>query len=303
MPLLLLVIALFLVVPILARADCDAQVAYRIANAVFKVEVTTRDNLPASGSGVLIADDRIVTNCHVVRGARRVEVISGARRWDARIIGRDVDHDLCLLDVAGVEGIPVTAGGGDQLRVGDRVHAAGFPQESGYTLSDGRVEALHRYDHAQVIQTSAPFGPGASGGGLFDAEGRLVGILTFKSPGSSGFYFAIPTEWLDHLTLEYPAGPARVSREAFWERDRRTQPNFLRAVTLEIERDWSGLLTFAKRWAEAESHNPQCWIAAARAYLHLNKTRDAAEAMSRAQSLDPSSTAPRHPLFAGLAAD
>jgi serine protease Do len=122
---------------------------------------------------------------------------------------------------------------------------------------------LHRMDGAHVIQTSNFFNSGASGGGLFDDELRLVGILTFRLRGGAAHYFAMPIEWLaadlagdEH---EAPVDTLDANALAFWEQPSDLQPLFLRAASLERDGNWAALQPLASDWARRVTDDPEPW--------------------------------------------
>ena len=132
---------------------------------------------------------------------------------------RDEARDLCLLSVAELAdppaAPPVRLGSARALSVGEEVYAVGAPQGLTLSLSRGIVSQL-RGDHgkraAPIVQTDAAVPPGSSGGGLFNGEGELVGITTFKhaDAASEGLSFATPAEWVRELSA-----PVRERRECF----------------------------------------------------------------------------------------
>jgi serine protease Do len=171
----------------------------------------------ASGSGVLVsADGYIVTNAHVVAGARRVQVVLAppgpepvparsilkppGRVIGAQVVGVDQESDLALLKVVET-GLPFLAlGDSEALRQGQIVVALGSPLGLDGSVTFGVVSAVARQvkpDGRMVyIQTDAPINPGNSGGPLLDAEGQVVGINSFiltQSGGSEGIGFAAPS--------------------------------------------------------------------------------------------------------------
>ena len=77
---------------------------------------------------------------------------------------------------------------------------------------------------------SAPFDFGASGGGLFDRHGNLVGVLTFKMVGGDDYYFAVPTEWISRVLAE---AARKDEATAFWERSATALPPFLSKIALD----------------------------------------------------------------------
>lgn len=161
------------------------------------------------GSGVLVAEDGyIITNAHVVRGARLIQVRLPALRRDpvaaklleAKLVGMDREIDLAVLkiDKTGLAHLPL--GDSERLRQGELVMAFGNPLGLEGSVSMGIVSStgrqLHPDDLMAYIQTDAPINPGNSGGPLIDARGRVVGINTFiltQSGGSEGLGFAIPS--------------------------------------------------------------------------------------------------------------
>jgi hypothetical protein len=213
----------------------------------------------AFGTAVAIAPDRIVTNCHVTREAQVVYVVKGGLRWNARAQLADVDHDLCLLWVPGLDARAAPLAASANLRVGQPVAAIGYGGATAIQVSIGAVAGLHAFDGGHVIRSSAAFSGGASGGGLFDEDGRLVGILSFRLPAKGAYFFSIPVEWFREralgLSRYQPVAPLGDAR-SFWERPHAEQPYFMRATSLEAAHDWPGLLRLIDTWVEAEPGNP-----------------------------------------------
>jgi S1-C subfamily serine protease len=154
-----------------------------------------------SGSGVVIAPDGyILTNSHVLHGARavRVSFIDG-RQCDADPVGDDPASDLALIRAPGA-GLPYTGSGAlEGLRAGQLVIAMGNPFGFSSSVSTGVVSALGRSLRGgdgrlieSLIQHTAPLNPGNSGGPLLDARGHIVGINTAIIAHAQGIGFAIP---------------------------------------------------------------------------------------------------------------
>lgn len=167
--------------------------------------VVTRQK--ALGTGVfLTADGDMMTNAHVVAGARKVRIRmhdtprNRGKLIDVEIVGVDRDTDLALLKVPGTAWPHLRLGDSLALRQGQVVFAIGNPRGLENSISMGVVSAAARQispDAAQVfIQTDAPINPGNSGGPLINSRGEVVGINTFilsQSGGSEGLGFAIPS--------------------------------------------------------------------------------------------------------------
>jgi serine protease Do len=156
---------------------------------------------PGLGSGFIINPDGfILTNRHVVAGARKITVkFINKLELPARVVGSDELTDIAVLQVE-ARGLPaVTLGDSDQLVVGQWVLAIGAPFGLERSASQGIISTLNRTlpddDYVPFIQTDVPINPGNSGGPLFDTQGRVVGVnaqILSKSGGYMGLSFAIP---------------------------------------------------------------------------------------------------------------
>jgi|HubBroStandDraft_6_1064221.scaffolds.fasta_scaffold00348_9 serine protease Do len=155
----------------------------------------------AQGSGFLIsADGLVLTNAHVVDGAKEVTVkLSDHREYKAKVLGADKSSDIAVLKIDAHNLPAVTLGDSDKLGVGDYVLAIGEPFGLEETATAGIVSAKGRSlpgdGYVPFIQTDAAVNPGNSGGPLFDATGSVVGInsqIYSNSGGYQGVSFAIP---------------------------------------------------------------------------------------------------------------
>jgi Do/DeqQ family serine protease len=156
----------------------------------------------ATGSGVIVdaTHGYVLTNAHVVENAVQIEVtMKDNRRLSAKLIGRDAETDVAVLQVPPENLTAVPLGNSDALQVGDFVLAIGNPFGLGQTVTSGIVSALGRSlgieGYEDFIQTDASINPGNSGGALVNLRGELVGINTaILAPGGGniGIGFAVP---------------------------------------------------------------------------------------------------------------
>jgi hypothetical protein len=241
-------------------AALDPGTLIKLSTSVLKVEVIRVQGGYSLGSGVVIGADRVATNCHVTRDARQIAVLQGGLRLPAQAQRVDAYHDLCVLRVRGIERARAVEFA--QATVGQAVTAVGHTAGA-LQSSVGEVLALHRLDGGRVIQSTNYFNSGASGGGLFDAQSRLVGILSFRLRGAAGHYFAMPAEWLadglQNASHDQPVAPHAAGELAFWEQPLETQPYFLRAAVLENDGNWRALQPLALEWARHDADDPEPW--------------------------------------------
>jgi len=169
-----------------------------------------------SGSGFVWDDEgHIVTNWHVIQGAKKIEVtFVGGDTYEATLIGEAQTKDLALLKIEDeIKDIkPLNLGNSSKLRVGQSTIAIGNPFGLDHTLTTGVVSALGREIESpggikirDVIQTDAAINPGNSGGPLLDSSGRLIGVNTAiisPSGGYSGIGFSIPVDALKWVIPE-----------------------------------------------------------------------------------------------------
>ena len=158
-----------------------------------------------AGSGVIISSDGYILTCaHVVDGASTITVTIGDKDYTATLVGEDTTSDIAVIKIDADGLTPATVGNSDSLKVGQSVMAVGNPLgELGGTVTGAMISALNRSVTIQgsssvntmsLIQMDASVSPGNSGGGLFNMNGELVGIVNAKSSSSDaeGLGFAIP---------------------------------------------------------------------------------------------------------------
>jgi len=153
----------------------------------------------ALGSGVVISKDTVVSNCHVVEKAATASVLYRHQHFPAKLLYADVPHDLCAFTVQGLDALPVRLGSTSQVNVGDTAYAIGAPEGLELTLSGGLISSLRHIPGGVVLQMTTPISPGSSGGGLFDSQGRLIGITSYYMGNGEQLNFALPVEWIKEL--------------------------------------------------------------------------------------------------------
>lgn len=164
-------------------------------------ESTTQEVEAATGSGVVIAEDTVLTNFHVVEDASSLKITTGDNEFDATLLAYDENLDVAILKADGLNLPAVTLGDSDSLQVGDWAICIGNPlgEQLAGTTTVGIVSALNREVSSTttdkyglrgtvtntMIQVDAAINSGNSGGGMFSVNGELMGIPTLKYTGSA----------------------------------------------------------------------------------------------------------------------
>jgi 2-alkenal reductase len=217
--------------PVVARGDladtekATIQIFERVAPSVVQVVSVPAEGAQTarsggdgvnSGSGfVWDAVGHVVTNNHVVEGARAIAVrLANGDVIEADLVGRTPNYDLAVLRLKRTTSLPppVPVGSSRDLKVGQATFAIGNPFGLDQTLTTGIISALKRRlptsggrEVADVIQTDAAINPGNSGGPLLDSAGRLIGVNTaIYSPSGAyaGIGFAIPVDVVNRVVPE-----------------------------------------------------------------------------------------------------
>lgn len=264
------------------------KVAASVVRVVARIPNT---NSTSFGSGVVLPGGRVVTNCHVIPGVGKVVVLEGAVGTEVERGPRDFAADLCVLHPVALTVPAARTAATGSLQVGDEVAAIGFGGGGGRSISSGRVTALYPYRGGQVIQTTAAFRQGASGGGLFDLRGNLVGITTFfRRSGAEAAFFAIPVEWIDVLTSSDIESEFRSN--PFWMRSQGDQPLFLQVAAYEADGKWAEMEAAARLWTQEEPEQMQSWEALCRALTALGDVVEGGTASLRAKQASESAHTP-----------
>ena len=146
------------------------------------------------GSGVIIdSKGYVITNVHVINGASTIKVNTySGDKYDVReLVGYSLEADIAVLKIEASGLKPLRFGDSSELKVGEKVIAAGNPAGLSFTVTEGIVSAFRTFNSLNYVQTDVPINPGNSGGPLINTKGEIVGINNFKVGGFESLGFAI----------------------------------------------------------------------------------------------------------------
>jgi len=269
-------------------AEPSPQLVMQVHQAVVQVHVEDKNGEHGLGSGVVVAQDSIATNCHVLANARGVIAAQGEDNYSPVALKADWRHDLCLLKFERLPLKPIVLGDTEKLSYEQPVFSIGHSSGSVVPIiTFGKIKAIYPFDDSHIIRSSSAFRMGASGSALFNEEGVLVGINTFKSPGRNGYYYALPVEWIKRLMDKPEVSLTTATESPFWDVPEEKRPYFMRIVPpLQAER-WDELGKLAQAWTEIEANNAEAWYYLGMAEARQGHDMQAMDHYRKAATLNP----------------
>ncbi len=257
-----------------AAAKTPEQIFQLASQSVVVIHAYDAEGNPINqGGGVVTAREVVTTNCHVIEGAVSLEVHYRQQAYGASRSAANEERDLCQIRVPQLNAPRVTLNTG-RVRVGQRVYTIGAPEGLELTLSEGLISSLRDFDGSQYIQTSAAIAQGSSGGGLFDVEGRLIGITSFFVGEGSNLNFALPAAWIAELERGgRPRAGEQEPAEARWLR---------RVSDARAKKDWPAVVSLSQQWVRVAPKSARAWQELGDAYAATNRPRRAIPAYQQA---------------------
>jgi hypothetical protein len=276
-----------------ASAKTPEQVFTEERGRIVSVDMlNARGDLVAQGSGVALGADQVITTCDVAIQGESARVRWSGRAFKATPAPPQKHLNLCRLYVADMHAPSLALGSAEKLRVGQPVNAIGLPharlggrlkgnsseerrngrericpmcdeskaiglQEEHRRdpiLSEGAVAAMRPYAGSRYMRISAPLLPGFSGGGLFDEQGRLIGILSPQHVEGESLAFVLPSDWLGSPPeMEAPGliGSMDPGHGLAW---------LNQTLALEKKADWRRLLKLSQQEARRDPSNAAAWF-------------------------------------------
>lgn len=271
-----------------AAAESRSELSYRLKSSVVKVHTATTKGGHGVGTGVAIGENLVATNCHILANTAGVKISKFGDGLIPVALKADWKHDLCILrfEYAGLA--PVELGDSEHLHYEQEIFSIGFPggpPKPQYTA--GKIKALYPLDDSAIIRTDASFIMGASGSPVFDADGKLLAISTFKSPGKHAFYYNIPVKWVKALLKQPDITSMQTDISPFWDAPEERRPFFMRVVLPYQHKKWRELNRIAQQWMQQEPTSSEAFYYAAVAEHELGNTNKAKQHYQQALTLRP----------------
>lgn len=245
---------------------------------VLVLEVLDRNGETASVHTALVFSmHQAVTQCDLLENGSSCKVRTKADVHVATVGKKDTARNLCLLDIRSAKFSHRPELAAAELSPGSRVYALTNALGLGIGISEGVVSAVRRSGGESFIQFTSPIAPGSEGGGLFDAEGRLVGIINYRHRDGQNVNFALPARWLGELEQ-------RTGNEDTVESWRAA------CFAYDRQKDWPGLAKHAAAWTISPQANTEAWLWLAYAEEQKKNWQAAAVAYREALQRDSAST-------------
>ncbi|MDO8651754.1 MAG: tetratricopeptide repeat protein [Undibacterium sp.] len=302
-------------------ADEAQRIFTKVSTSVVTIKTyDAKGNPEAQGSGVVVGVGLIASNCHVIEEATSIRVIAAQGEMAAEWLRKSPGLDLCLLKAEGLQATPLPLRLSHSLKVGEPTYAVGNPLGFGLAVSKGLIAVVRQAEPYPLILATAAQSPGSSGGGLFDAEGRLIGITTAVMGAGQNVNLILAADGLNALITKgtpRPPIPLIPVPERRWLDEAEVMQRSGNWPALEkLALDWSQLQPLSarplvsmgmaqyelKRYVEAETtlrksialdeHHAFAWINLASVLENLGQSEEAERALQQAERLVPSYAEP-----------
>lgn len=272
----------------LTQAQPNIAQLLEINQSMVQISVDLGKGVIGTGSGVVVSEQHVITNCHVLANAKGVNVAKYNDGYKPIAMKADWKHDLCLLIFDNLPFKSVPMRDSASLQYEDEVIVVSYPNDNNVPQpSYGNIKAIYPYDDSVILRSNAPFSLGSSGGAMFDRDFHLIGITTFKSPGRNAYFYSMPVEWIRKLFDAKDTLSLETNEIPLWALPEAERPFFMRVVIPYQNEDWTGLERIANEWLSREPDNADACYYLSLAERSLNKADRATEHLAKAIKLNP----------------
>jgi serine protease Do len=244
------IFALTFIFPLTIRAEIPNELIYNLKATIVKVRSVNQAGGKSLGTGVVVAENKVATNCHVIADAIGIDIHAMGEGYQPVALQADWRHDVCILDFQFLPLKPAVLGDSENLRYEEPIFSIGFPGGAPKPLTTfGSVKALYPFEGSNVIRISTSFQMGASGSPLFNERGEVIGLSTFKSPGRlNAFYYNVPIKWVKEAMNLPQTDLNQKHQHAFWEAELDKKPYWMQIVIPLQNEDWQSVERIVKEW-------------------------------------------------------
>jgi len=240
------------------------------------------------GTGVVVGKDLVATNCHVLANAVGAKITKFGDSFTPDALKADWKHDVCILRFQFLDMKPVELGDSEALKYEQAIFSIGFPGGPPRPqTTQGKIKALYPLDDSQIVRTDASFVMGASGSPVFDSDGKLIAISTFKSPGHDAYFYNVPVKWIKALLDAPETESLKSDISPFWDAPEEQRPFFMRVVLPYQNNRWIDVKKISQEWTSIEPTSPEALFYAGVAEENLGDLNKANQYFQQVLTLHP----------------
>ncbi len=243
------------------------------------------------GSGFFIANDRVVTNLHVVQNATRAEIhLANGKVFPVKgVVATDGEGDLAILnvDVPANQAVPIPM---DRTtpREGESIVVIGNPFGLEGSVSNGIVSAVREIPgYGKIIQITAPISPGSSGSPVVNMRGEVIGVATLQAAEGQSLNFAVPSERVAQMKSSTVQTFADLSSGAKKSKRANAERYYAQGLGFLSRDEWTKAIPYFEKAVEADDDYAEAWYQAGFCYGMLSRHNDALRATKQAIKLRP----------------
>lgn len=272
-------------------AEPSPELIYNLKGTVVKIHTVTKTGGQGSGSGVVVAENLVATNCHVLANSVGSNISAMGETYQPIGVRADWKHDVCIMHFAFLPLKPAVLGDSEQLFYEAPTFSVGFPGGPPKPITTtGKIKALYAMDDSYIIRTSASFQIGASGSPLFNEQGQLIGMNTFKSPSKTNHFYNVPVKWIKSAMLLPETELVEKGDTPFWDAPLSEKPYWMQVVLPAQAGEWNELLQIAKAWLKQNPSDAEAYYYFALAEQNLGKPLEARSKYKKVLALNPHHT-------------
>jgi len=259
----------------------------KLNESIVHVSVDLGNGSTGTGTGVVVSNEYVATNCHILANARGANIAKYGDGYQPIAMKADWKHDLCLLKFDKLPFKPVPMRDSSTLLYEEEIFTVGFPSGNSVPQpSYGSIKATYPLDGNLIIRSNAAFALGSSGGAMFDQHFNLIGITSFKNPGPNSFFYSMPVEWIKRLFDTPELLSLKTDQLPFWAFPNNQHPYFMQVVVPFQNHEWQELKRIAGLWTKDQPQLADSWYFLGIAEFESNQIAEAKQHLNKCMALN-----------------